>query len=291
MATEMNTDRYILSGEASCSALSCAISVETAGVDSDVKLRSRWLETTNITNETSMVLETKESYTNATTSFIELCMQRRLGLAMGGAVRRYRKISHAFNLQHDTSSGAELIIFPSFLIVTFDQTSYNTTELKRCEEKERSHIYDPCISLKQLKSKSHCSYFPYPTNRTGLIFNRAAIQRWMLQVSCSPLDVQPYDSESFESNFCIWMRDAFSQPSNQSKNEFDSVLIRALKLSKEDSIRALKLSKEDSITDVKHQDQAMSVSDIFISIHILCICYAAINMIMLFQVEMKRLVT
>eukprot|EP00985_Skeletonema_marinoi_P005617 scaffold2437_cov135-Skeletonema_marinoi.AAC.1 len=49
MATEMNTDRSILSGDASCQALeqSCAKSVETAVVDSDVERESRWLETNN----------------------------------------------------------------------------------------------------------------------------------------------------------------------------------------------------------------------------------------------------
>jgi len=259
MATEMNTDRSILSGDASCQALelSCAKSVETAVVDSDVERESRWLETNNVTNETSLVSETKESHINATTISTELCTQRRLGLAMGVSVRRYRKISHAFKLQSD-ALGNDLNILPSFLLVTFDQMSYNTTELRRCEEAESSQIYAPSLSLKELEGKSQDSSFPYPTNRNGLIFNRLAIQRWMLQVSCSSKDTQSYDSESFESNFCNWMRDA-----NQSKNEFDSVLIRALEL-----------SKEDPITGVIEQNQAMSVSDLFYkysySMHLLC---------------------
>jgi hypothetical protein len=266
MATEMNTDRYILPEDASCRELdlSCAKSDETVGVDSDVKLRSRWLQTNNITNEISIVSDMKESHINATTTSIELCTQRRLGLAMGVSVRRYRKISHAFDLQRDTLGNESSSILPSFLIVTFDQMSYNTTDLKRCEEeKEISQIYAPSISLKQSKSKNYYTSFPYPTNRTGLIFNHAAIKRWMQQVPCSSADTQSYDSESFASNFCNWMKDAFSQPSNHPQNEFDSVLVRALKL-----------SKEDSITDAKHQNQAKSVSDLFynyaLNMHLLC---------------------
>jgi hypothetical protein len=255
MATEMNTDRSILTGDdSSCQALelSCAKSDKTVGVNSDVKIRSRWLQSNNIRNEKSL---------NATTSAVELCIQRRLGLAMGVSIQRYRKINRAFDIQRD-ALGTEFSILPSFLIVTFDQMSYNTTELKRCKEKERSQIYAPSISVKQLKSKSHDNSFPYPTNRTGLVFNREAIHRWMHQVPCSSTDTQSYDSESFASNFCYWMRNAFSQSSNQ-QNEFDSVLIRALKL-----------SKENSIIDAKHPNQAMSVSDLFYkysySMHLLC---------------------
>ena len=124
--------------------------------------------------------------------------------------------------------------------------------------KESSQIYAPSISLKHLDGKSQDDVFPFPTNRTGLIFNRAAIERWMLQVSCSSTDTQSYASESFESNFCSWMRDA-----NQSKNIFDSTLVRALAL-----------SKEDPITGVMEQTQAMSIGDLFYkysySMHLLC---------------------
>ncbi len=249
MATEMNTDRSIISGDASCQALeqTCA----KPRVDSNVETTSRWLQPSNTTKETAT------SRNNATSDSAEFCVQRRLGLAIGVSIRSYRKIMHSFKLQSETL-GDGFNILPSFLLVAFDQMAYNTTELKRCEVKESSQIYAPSVSLKQLEDKSQDDVFPYPTNRTGLIFNRAAIERWMLQVSCSSTDTQSYASESFESNFCSWMRDA-----NQSKNIFDSALIRALAL-----------SKEDPITGVMEQTQAMSISDLFYkysySMHLLC---------------------
>lgn len=107
MATEMNTDRSILTGDdSSCQALelSCAKSDKTVGVNSDVKIRSRWLQSNNIRNEKSL---------NATTSAVELCIQRRLGLAMGVSIQRYRKINRAFDIQRD-ALGTEFSILRVF---------------------------------------------------------------------------------------------------------------------------------------------------------------------------------
>mmetsp|Transcript_23919 Transcript_23919/g.39432 ORF Transcript_23919/g.39432 Transcript_23919/m.39432 type:complete len:436 (-) Transcript_23919:862-2169(-) len=251
MATEMNTDRSII-GDSSCQALE--LSCAEPGVDSNVQIRSRWLQTKNSSKETAIVAESNETHVNATTASTEFCVQRRLGLAMGVSIRSYRKIIHSFKLRSEIL-GDGINILPSFLLVTFDQMAYNTTELTKCEVKESSQIYAPSLSLKQLEGKSQDNVFPYPTNRTGLIFNRAAIERWILQVSCSPIDTQSYASESFESNFCCWMKDA-----NQSKNEFDSALIRSLAFS--------------NITGVMEQNQAMSLSDLFYkysySMHLLC---------------------
>lgn len=216
------------------------------------------VQSNSTANMTPAVPETEESLIDATsTSTEEVCVQRRLGLAMGVSVRRYRKISHAFQLQSE-KLGNDFSILPSFLVVVFDQMAYNIADLKTCDEQESAQIYAPSTSLKQMEGNNQDTSFPYPTNRSGLIFNRAAIERWILQVSCSSNDIQSYDSESFGSKFCSWMSDA-----NQSPNAFDSALLRALEL-----------SKEDPITGVVEQNQVMSISDLFYkysySMHLLC---------------------
>ena len=234
MANEINTE----AGEdVSCERLELACSKSVANLDAGVA-------------ET----EIGEEHEPAVVIDDELCIQRRFGLAMGASVRRYRKIEHEFNLINDTTltKGAEL---PNFLIVTFYQMSYNTSALKECKE-EKPQIYAPIVSWRHITSRSNDKYpdsFPYPTNRTGLIFNRAAMQRWMEQIPCFYDDTIANDAGTFESNICSLVRAS----STESHNEFDSLLVQALELSKRDS------DKDN-----------FSVSDIFFmysqTVHLLC---------------------
>ena len=252
MATEMNTDRSIIFGNASCQALEQTCN----SLGSEVELRSRLLEANHMTNETMVSDIVKLDADTKNSDGEEMCLQRRLGLAMGTSIRRYRKISNAFKLQLDTLRN-DINILPNFLISAYDQVSYNTTALERCEE-ENARVYSPSTSLKHLSDTS----FSFPTNQAVIVFNRMAIQRWMLQVSCSSI-VPSNNTETFESNFCSWMKNIIHQPSNQSLNTFDAALSRALEIFNENSVRGF-----------NDQYEAISVSDLLYkysySMHLLC---------------------
>lgn len=117
----------------------------------------------------------------------DACIQRRIGLAVGASVRRYRKIIHSLFVRNSGSS-ARLDIavdesttdwkrltvetLPNYLILTFDSVYYNMGMLEECmgqSEKDVPTVFAPYISYtdanlndQQLKSSS----FAYPDRKS-----------------------------------------------------------------------------------------------------------------------------
>ena len=151
---------------------------------------------------------------------------------------------------------------PDYLIITFDSAYYNTNMLKECMTTnarigDSPLVYAPLISYtdvslntqmihQYMKHHNHSvtaatfDVFPYPTNRSGVIFNSKALQLWMKEVRCyvatnnnsssfvpSPVT---YDrrAQAVEYQLCKIVKERVP---TKNTNIFESALIKTLQLS------------------------------------------------------------
>jgi len=282
IATEINTDNAIISNGGSCQELMKACQVE----------------------ESSLQLE------NSTQPFIsdeELCLGRRIGLAMGASVMRYRKITHALvlgssrsNVKHGSNdeSMADLKQYtinplPNYLIITFDSAYYNTERLEECVGHGGENapiVYAPFTSRENVNlsnkppENTQPSMFSYPTNNTGVVFNKPALEVWIRSITCfsskndpssapTPID---YDSKAqeLEHNFCKWMNAmAMSDVEASQRNDtFETAIRGALKISLSTQRDQADNSRNEFVYSSRYQ--AVSISDLFSiyssTMHLLC---------------------
>jgi len=275
-ATEKNTYRSLDSG--SCQALvsSCASSIRRQHL-----LYSNSSLTPNTTS------------TNSKVDDAEICVQRRFGLAMGASIRRYRKIKHALTLVSSSIRQPTNGALPDYLIITFDNAYYNTNMLKECMTTnarigDSPLVYAPLVSYtdvslntqmihQYIKHHNHSvtatfDVFPYPTNRSGVIFNSKALQLWMKEVRCcvaknnnnSSFEPSPmtYDrrAQAVEYQLCKIVK---QRVPTKNTNTFESALIKTLQLS-----LAIQTKRNQTSTNQKEFVyskilEAKSISDLF----------------------------
>ena len=150
------------------------------------------------------------------------CLDRRFGLAMGASVGRYRKIINAL-VAFGGDGGADGILkqytsqtLPDYLIITYEFAYYNIQRLVGCMGHggaDAPVVHAPFVSWtdvnlsdgtrkktqSQTPSKTTTS-FAYPTRKTGVVFNKAAIEIWIRSITCfEPVDFPTpihYDAET-----------------------------------------------------------------------------------------------
>jgi hypothetical protein len=274
MESEMNTDSSIPDNGGSCQVLAneCAESESS-------RLFSGQPTTFAETNSTTVAVNGEH----------DLCLQRRMGLAIGATARRYRKIVHALSIESTKSPSLTILstgweqyagkILPNYLIVTFDVTYYNTLQLEQCitsktDDEDKPLVYAPFISWSNREpsynsnnnESQDTTKFAFPAQRTGAVFNRASLERFARPISCYasedgtkpsiPIHYDPLE-HPLEHRFCQWM-------AGKAKNVFSSLLHGALQL---DLVRKKSKSEGDSL-------QPMSISDLLVMysshMHVLC---------------------
>jgi hypothetical protein len=184
------------------------------------------------------------------------CLDRRLGLAMGASVGRYRKIIKA--LVNFGGSGADLMskqytsqTLPDYLIITYESAYYNTQRLVECmgrDSVDTPIVYAPFVSWtdvnlsdktrkkKKQSSKSSIS-FAYPTRKAGVVFNKAAMEIWVRIITCfEPNDFSTlihYDAEThaIEHDFCWLMMMNRNATASRRYDAFESVIRETIKIS------------------------------------------------------------
>jgi len=275
-ATEKNTYRSLSSG--SCQALvsSCA--------SSNRRQHLQYSNSSLTPNTTS---------TNIKLDDAEICVQRRFGLAMGASIRRYRKIKHALTLVSSGIRQPKNDALPDYLIITFDDAYYNTKMLEECITTnarigDSPLVYAPLVSYtdvslntqmihQYMKHHNHSvtgatfDVFPYPTNRSGVIFNSKALQLWIKEVRCyvaknsnsssfvpSPVT---YDrrAQTLEYQLCKIVK---QRVPTKYTNTFESALIKTLQLSL--AIQTKRNQTSDSQKEFVYSKilEAKSISDL-----------------------------
>ncbi|KAL7479124.1 hypothetical protein ACHAW6_004867 [Cyclotella cf. meneghiniana] len=201
----------------------------------------------------------------------ELCLQRRIGLSMGAFSRRYRKIINTVSVTFEEERSKTLAhistnrdsasdwirfadrVLPDVLIVSFDTLTYNTSLLYE----ECLPSYDTKVPLvlapatswfigngSHLKDSTNQTLtaltFTHPAERSGLVFNQAALEKIARPIACFGVNHDP-KTEELEYQFCRWLV-------SKAANTFDSLLHQALVL-RERSVKGER-SKYISICDV-----------------------------------------
>lgn len=294
MATEINTYKSIKLGDGGCKELmhACIISNNNQTEEDENNQLQRYLTYTykpplrsnNITNITSSKAEPFSSLLQSNDE--EICLQRRIGLAMGASTRRYRKIKHALSLVSSTSQGMNSGVnddkSPDYLIVTFDSTYFNTQRLDECMGhgggKNVANVYSPFVNhfggqsrgnIQQYNTSSTTQFY-YPSKNTGVVFNKPALKMWIRQIPCfasksnssfvpSPIQYD-YNTHSFEYDFCKLLNTAKTKTTNY-YDVFEIVIQKTLQISRtsqpEDETKGVNEFVYSSIY------QTLSISDIF----------------------------
>ncbi|KAL7535327.1 hypothetical protein ACHAWF_005133 [Thalassiosira exigua] len=233
----------------------------------------------------------------------DACVQRRLPLAVGASVRRYRKIIHEHTLfmKKGGSGGRQgthwkestLLTLPDYLIITFDSAYYNTGQLDECMgrgDRSTPMVYFPLKSMSStnLKNKGSTdihsqqtkpSMFAYPTNRTGVVFNKAALEAWIRPIHCyfneGVLIKYKSETHEIERKFCGWldaMATAKGANISEHRDPFELLVCNTLQTALLN--RRNQSGRIRSEFDYASRHQAISMSDVFsiysYNMHVLC---------------------
>ena len=234
-----------------------------------------------------------------------ICFQRRMGLAIGASVRKYRKlistiylsknaaVIHVSDIDESTAAWKQATheILPNYLIVNFvtdfDPVSYNTTSLNECMGKDNVDtpiVYAPFTSSTTVnmngQHQNHMQSFAYPTNATGVVFNKESLKIWIQRIKCHKSDKNTfylnanidYDPKlhPIEHSFCTWDAiEAKSKP-DSSNNIFDYVIKKVLEV----SMPTEQIEKNRHEFELSTTYQPVSMSDIIsiyaANMHSLC---------------------
>jgi len=228
---------------------------------------------------------------------------------------RYRKIIRALTLgrkgRNESMADVKQYLIntlPNYLIITFDSAYYNTEHLKECvghggeNNNNPPAVYAPFTSRMDMAlrdksykqpngkktSQSQQSLFSYPTNHTGVVFNKPALELWIRRVSCfsamnsfsapTPIVYDPKTHE-LEHNFCRWMNSTTTTAESPSKDHdgdaFASAIRGALDVSlssqRNQTKTGGKTHREFAYSSRYH---AVSISDLFSiyssTMHLIC---------------------
>ena len=231
------------------------------------------------------------------------CLDRRLGLAMGASVGRYRKIINAL-VAFGRDGGADGILkqytsqtLPDYLIITYEFAYYNIQRLVGCMGHggaDAPVVYAPFVAWtdvnlsdgtrkkkqSQTPSKTTTS-FAYPTRKTGVVFNKAAIEIWIRRFTCfepvdSPTPIH-YDAETHarERDLCGMMTTTMTNGNanaTRRNDAFDSAIreIVEISLSAQEGGRTTRRSE----FHLSSRRQAVSIGDLLSlyasTLHALC---------------------
>jgi len=287
IATEINTDHTILKG-GSCQELLNSCKVEEFSPQSE---NSTLPFTTNGNTE-------------------QLCLDRRIGLAIGASAIRYRKIANALALGIGSQSHANANVghgrnndgfvansiistLPDYLIIAFDTAFYNTGRFEECMVHggdDVPFVYAPFTSWTDVDlsdnppQDKHQSRFLYPTNQTGVVFNKPAIESWIRRITCfsgnhsssTPIQIK-YDSNTggfqLEHHFCEWMsKITTSDAASQESDAFEAAIRETFKIPL--SFQRDKAEKKYHERVYSSLYQPISLSDLFSiyssTMHLLC---------------------
>jgi hypothetical protein len=286
-ATEKNTYRSLGSGRCQALVSSCASSIRRQHMNNQHRRIVQYSNSSLTPSTTSTISKVNDA---------EICLQRRFGLAMGASVRRYRKIKHALTLVSSSIRQPTNGPLPDYLIITFDNAYYNTNMLKECMTDDARIgnspvVFAPLVSYtdvslntqmihQYMKQHNHSvttatfDVFPYPTNRSGVVFNNEALQLWMKEVRCYvaknnnsstssfvPLPVT-YDrlTQALEYQLCRIVK---QRVPTKKTNIFESALIKTLQLSL--SIQSKRNQTSSSQNEFVYSKilEAKSISDLF----------------------------